>query len=475
MVNTILKNQKLLFSIAIVASLVYCVAMTSLGITKFYSVLQGGENYNDFPTSGLSLIRLLINGCYLIATITYIIWLIQKKQTNSSFLDICKYAIPFLVLALIAYPLSNDIYMYLHYGVMSLNKINPYLHRSDSFISSISPFVDWLQTSTYGPVSMFFFSVSALFIPISPLLGVYFFKLICVLVHTLNAYLIWRLLTNSENRSLITMAYLLNPMLLNEQIVNAHLDVLLANTLIVFIGCLYSGRYVWGILAIWVGLLVKTLPIIWLPLVFAFLFKQRRWRDLAAGFLLSVLIITLITYTFLPTVAAWQSLLNPGVANATARSFHHLISLCLNFFPNITPETSQSILSSIARFSYCIWIIYYLGTLLKSYFSKKYSELDLVSDMGWITLSLFLFATPWLMPWYPSILLPIAALSINAPYFVLTSLTFALFPSIILGGGGGQNPISILTVGITIIPPTALLILRRKFVRIIGLMQLSIP
>ncbi len=58
------------------------------------------------------------------------------------------------------------------------------------------------------------------------------------------------------------MAYLLNPMLLNEQIVNAHLDVLLANTLIAIIGYLYSDRYVWGILAIWVRFLVKTLPII---------------------------------------------------------------------------------------------------------------------------------------------------------------------------------------------------------------------
>jgi alpha-1,6-mannosyltransferase len=473
MVNTIFKNQKLLFGIAIVASLVYFMAMTYMGITKFYSVLQGGENYNDFPTAGISPIRFITNTSYLIALAVYVIWLFQKKQVGSTFLDICKYSIPFLALALIAYPLSNDIYMYLHYGVMSLNKINPYLNRPDSFVSSISPFIHWLQTSTYGPVSMFFFSVSALFVPISPLIGVYFFKLICLCVHILNSYLIWRLLKNSDRRSLISMAYLLNPMLLNEQIVNAHLDVLLANTLIVFIGCLYSGRYVWGILAIWVGLLVKTLPIIWLPLVFAFLFKQRRWKDLAAGFLLSALIITLVTYTCLPTVTAWRSLLNPGVALATARSFHHLISLCLNFFPNMTPETSQSILSLVTRFSYCIWIIYYLWRLLKSYFSKKYSEIDLVSDMGWITLSLFLFATPWLMPWYPSILLPITALSVNAPYFVLTSLTFALFPGIILGGGGGQSPVSILTVGITMIPPTALLILKRKVVRIIGLTQPS--
>jgi alpha-1,6-mannosyltransferase len=462
-INNYLKNQKILYAAALAPSTIFCIAMTSMGITKFYSVLQGAENYYEFPNQSFSLIRVIINGSYLIATVTYIIWLIQKKQTSSSFLDICKYAIPFLALALIAYPYSSDIYLYLQYGAMSLHKINPYLNSSNTFVSNLSPFLHWRQTSPYGPVSLFFLALSALAVPISPLVGVYFFKIICLCVHTLNAYLIWRLLKNSENRSLIAMAYLLNPMLLNEQIVNSHLDVLLANTLIVLIGCLYSGRYVWGILALWVGFLVKTIPIIWLPLVFAFLFKQRRWRDLAAGFLLSLLIITVITYTFLPTVAAWTSLLN--FSSVTARSFHHLINVVLNLFQNITLETRRSIASFLKGFSYCIWMIYYLVTLLRSYFRSNYSEINLVSDIGWITLSLFLFATPWLMPWHPSILLPIAALSINAPHFVLTSLTFALSPSIILAGGGGKNPITILIILITVIPPTALLVLRRKFVR----------
>ncbi len=386
----------------------------------------------------------------------------KKKHTSSSFLDICKYAIPFLALALIAYPQSSDIYLYLHYGAMSLHNINPYLNSSDTFISNLSPFLHWLQTSTYGPVSLFFFSVSALAVPISPLLAVYIFKIICVLVHALNAYLIWRLLTSYENRNLITMAYLVNPMLLNEQITNAHLDVLVANTLIVLIGCIYYQRYVFAILAIWVGFLVKTLPIIWLPLVFAFLCKERRWKDLLASVLLSLLIIAVITYTFLPTVSAWRSLLNPGTAGATARSFHHALNLFLNFLPNVNVETTEIILSFFKYFAYLSWIVYYAGTLIKSFFRKNDSEINLVSDIGWTTLTLFLFATPWLMPWYPSILLPIAALSINSPKFVLTSLTFSLSPSIILGGGAGTTLISLVTSFVSVVPPTALLIFGRK-------------
>jgi alpha-1,6-mannosyltransferase len=47
-INNYLKNQKNLYATALAASLVYCIAMTSMGITKFYSVLQGGDNYNYF-------------------------------------------------------------------------------------------------------------------------------------------------------------------------------------------------------------------------------------------------------------------------------------------------------------------------------------------------------------------------------------------------------------------------------------------
>jgi alpha-1,6-mannosyltransferase len=157
----------------------------------------------------------------------------------------------------------------------------------------------------------------------------------------------------------------------------------------------------------------------------AFLCKQRRWRDLAASVLLSLLIVAVIAYTFMPTVSAWRSVLNPATAEATPRSFHHAIHFFfINFLPNVSIEARENILSFFKDFTYLSWIVYYAGTLIKSYLRKNDSEINLVSDIGWTTLTLFLCATPWLMSWYPSILLPIAAFSINYPHFVLTSLIF---------------------------------------------------
>ncbi|HCF26443.1 MAG TPA: hypothetical protein DEV81_04360, partial [Cyanobacteria bacterium UBA11049] len=147
-------------------------------------------------------------------------------------------------------------------------------NAANSFNSELSPFLAWSQTSTYGPISLLFFRLSALAIPLSPVLGVYVFKLFCLLFHIFNTYLIWRLLNAHKYRSKVTAAYLINPLLLNEQVISAHVDVFVTTTLIIAIGCLYYKRYVAAILAIFTGFLAKTLPIIWLPLVVNFLVRR---------------------------------------------------------------------------------------------------------------------------------------------------------------------------------------------------------
>lgn len=462
---TMTKYQKILIILAIIASLVFCTELTIMGWTKFYSVLAGGENYSDFATGGISKPRLLINLSVIILNIIYVIWLFQPEQNieEISFSKILKYGAIFLVIAFVSYPYSSDVYMYLQYGLMSLNGISPYLNPASSFDSVLSPFLHWSQTATYGPVSMLFFMAAALTVPISPILGVYVFKLFCLLVHGFNAYLIWYLLKSSQHRRKITLLYLLNPLLLTEHITGAHVDVFVSNTLIILVGCLYYRQYLGATLALWLGFSTKTLPIIWLPLVVNFLVRQKRWKDLAIVIILSLLIILYLNYTALPTFQAWASLVNPGVTGKQARSLHHLLSLFLNIFTPFIYETKQLILAGASSFSYLGFALYYIWNLFQPYIRKNYSEANLVSEIGWTTLILFLFATPWLMPWYASVLLPIAALIINSPLFVLTSLTFCLSSSIIVGSGSGQTALTLITSTITVGPAIVVLIVGRKF------------
>ena len=123
---------------------------------------------------------------------------------------------------------------------MSLHGINPFLNTTSLLVSELTPFIHWDQASSYGPISQLFFMLAALVVPISPAAGVYLFKIFCVLLHIINAYLIWHYLKDFQNRSQITTAYLVNPFLLSEHVVNAHVDVIVSTTLLVLIGCIKS-------------------------------------------------------------------------------------------------------------------------------------------------------------------------------------------------------------------------------------------
>jgi alpha-1,6-mannosyltransferase len=406
-------------------------ALTGLGIDKFHYILAGGEKFGTFPnlTSQLG-----IGFSYLALFGLYLYWLFQKpSETSSRFIDLLKGASLFLLLAFLAYPLGNDLYLYLHSGLMNLSHVNPFLTRANAFISGLSPFVDWGQTSTYGPVSQTLFTLSAAVIPINPILAIYTYKLFCLGLHILNGYIIWRLLSNQQ-RDKIAFAYLINPLLLMEQVGSGHVDVLVSTSLVTFTGCLLKQRYGFAFLALWGGFLAKTIPLIWMPLMAVFLIRHRRWGHLLGISLLSLGIIVVLWFTALPSLAAWKSLLNPGVTGLYQASLHSIVKFGLDllriFVPGVLTLAQEKLL--LLQFSHYMLICFtatYGWIAWRTYRQRFSTPQRLVENMGWATLVLLLVATPWLMPWYASVLLTIAALIPGAQLFGLTSLAFGLSSS----------------------------------------------
>ena len=462
------KNQSLLVPLAIAFSILFFISLSMGGITGYLDSVAAGKFRSDI-FNGITIPRLLATTATIFLSILYVLWLSKSGSTARSLLGNVKAAAPFLAIAFLTYPLSSDIYLYLQYGYMAIEGINPYLNNSFDIASPLHPFIYWHQTSTYGPVSLLFFMVSALAVPISPILGIYIFKLFCLLFHILNAGLIWRYLAPVQNRSKITMAYLINPVLLISHIADAHVDVFLCTTIIVLIGCLYNRQSIGAVLAVFIGFLTKTLPIVWVPLVIGFLIKRRRWKALAIASFICLLAIILLSQTVFPTVAAWKSLVNPGVSGQTARSIHHFINLFTVFFTNANVEIWDlpawaALTAKVSRVTFIGFAVYYLWILLQPYLRRDYSEFDLVVDIGWITLVLLIIATPWFMPWYPSILLPIAFLSVDAPGLLLTSLTLGLFANFVPGPASGKTLISLFASLMTIAPAALTMVLRHKLV-----------
>ncbi len=433
-----MKKARVLIATALLCATYLSIALVDLGLDKFHYILAGGKKFATFPDP---VSQIAIGGSYLGLAIVYLVWFLtrDRRPPTLRFSSILKKTAVFWVIALIAYPLGNDVYLYLHSGLMNLSGVNPFITRAALFVSELSPFVDWGQTSTYGPISQFLFTIAAAILSIHPILAIYSFKVFCLVLHLFNGYVIWRLLPRDEsdarfNRDQIAIAYLVNPLLLMEQVGSAHIDVLVSTSAIVLMASLAKRRYWGSFIALWGGFLSKTIPLIWVPLVTLFLIRQRQWKLLLDTTLASLGLILVLSASELPGFNAWGSLLNPGVVGQFQSSLPTIGRFGLDLVRILIPGSigmsqQQTILLIFTRLTLLGFAGFYGVTLWRSYRQLHYSPSDLVEDMGWVTLVLLLFATPWLMPWYASIGLTIAALIPQARLFGLTSLAFGLSSS----------------------------------------------
>ncbi|MGG6268499.1 hypothetical protein ACQ4M3_25240 [Leptolyngbya sp. AN03gr2] len=452
-----MNKNRALTTIALMLTTFLSVVLLYLGVDKFYYVLAGGRKFATFPDLRT---QLAVGGSYLLLSIVYLIWLANLFSSSWlhstwSFRTILLKTSFFWIAAFVAYPLGNDTYLYLHAGLMNLSGANPYLIRAASYVTELSPYVDWGQTSTYGLVSQALFTFSALFVPIHPIVALHVFKLVCLALHLFNGYVIWRWLPIPE-RGRITIAYLLHPLLLMEQVSSAHVDILVSTSLVLFAISFTKQRFWLAFVALWGGVLSKTLPIIWAPWVAVTLLRQGHWRWLLAMIAASGAIVTGLWFTVMPDLAAWQSILNPGVAGQYQSSLMSIAKFVLDLVRIFTPENlaladQRVILNTLSSLTLVGFLLFYSWQLWRS--DKRWNNTPqmLIEEMGWTTLFLFLFATSWLMPWYCSILITFAALVPQSRIFGLTTLAFGLSSSAQYLLGMNASLKSVVSIGLPVL------------------------
>lgn len=455
---TSVNQTRALTGIALLFTAYLSVALVHLGLDKFHYLLAGGNKFATFPNLSF---QLGIGGSYLLLSILYLIWLkgcLQSpwQPSNWRFRDLCFKTSAFWLLAFVSYPLGNDTYLYLHSGLMNLSGVNPFLVRAAAFATELSAYVDWGQTSTYGPVSQVFFTLSAAFVKISPILALYVFKAVCLGLHLLNGYWIWRWLPLSD-RGKITVAYLLHPLLLMEQVSSAHVDVLVS-TSVILLALGLAKQHFWGtLMALWAGFLSKTLPIIWVPLVVVALLRQGRWKWLFGMIAVSGAIVAGLWFTVMPELSAWKSLFNPGVTGQYQSSLHAIARFGLDLVRIFAPEhmtllQQRSLLNWFTSTTLLAFFGFYGWRLWRSdrYWIPPTPQL-VVEEMGWVTLFLMLVATPWLMPWYASVMITFAALVPQARLLGLTSLAFGLSSSAQYLLNGNSSLKSLVSIGLPVL------------------------
>lgn len=439
----------------------YSAVLLQDGLSRITRRDEGGL-LGPTQLEGFHVVRGILNLCFLVAIAVYLLWLIRCREDACSLPALLKKAAPFAAMAFVAYPATTDVYTYLHFGRMGLRGMNPYAIPSGSVpIPEMPLFSNWSLTCPYGPISLLLFTICALPAPVSPILSVYLFKVFCLAAHLLNGALVWKVLGPGSLRSKLTLAYLLHPSLLSMHVAEGHLDVFVCTTTILMIGAIRSGKLFGSSLAALAGALIKTLPVLWLPLLALAMVRRRSWKALGGTILVSLAIAAILGATFLTTLDAWKGLVNPATRGMVARSIHHLASLVLEHGPALDPDQRVEALSRALMFCSAAFGLIYLGIALKPLVRPTSADASLVADLGWVVLLLFLIATPWVMPWYPAILLPIAVLS-GSPYLAACSLIYSLSTVVVYGDGAGRGMVSMVPTLVTIVPMVAALIWRRR-------------
>jgi len=98
----------LLLGVTLPLAVYLAASLTMLGLNKYYYILAGGKKFATFPNvySYLS-----ISTTYVALVLLHLVWVVASERSYQfpKFAQVLRVSGVFLLLALIAYPLGNDI------------------------------------------------------------------------------------------------------------------------------------------------------------------------------------------------------------------------------------------------------------------------------------------------------------------------------------------------------------------------------
>ena len=303
---------------------------------------------------------------------------------------------------------SSDVLEYIGFGrLAAVYHVSPYLHTYSEFTDHFSPYVTWDEPMPYGPVLLPIFAIAGVVSEHQVLVAMYVIKFVWLLIHLLNAWLIYRMaksLALDPEYALFVFAF--NPLVLLEQPGNGHNDGLLILCGLLALFALQRGR---DGLAVWLALLcalVKISGLFWLAGIVAFLIRQRRGRGLVQGVGASLAGVAFL-FTLFPGPTALLNLMNPQW-QFSEDSLHTVLidwggALCRTL--NSTWGYDE-----VFKIDRLIFSALFLGVCGWRLISIR-DFVSLIRELGHVLLILLLGYAVSVYPWYIVWLLPIAALT----------------------------------------------------------------
>ena len=311
--SLILKIYFIIISLLfVVPSMVYLINNSSiLGFKNYYNFfIDNGQN-KILSTMIYIIIFISLSAIYL--------FFINKKEAFKNIKGLLQYVACVSVIFLIMIPWhSSDIFYYM--GVGELNSVygqNPYYETIKEYVTKNPEVIEkdtimkqgyinyWANTTVvYGPIAQIIFSLITKISFKNIDICIILFKLLNVIIHLLNCYLIFRI-TKKMKFSII---YGLNPYILMEFIGMVHNDIIVVFFILLSLYFLLKKKRIIpsiAFLAIATG--IKYFTILMLPIIVLYYFKdedkifKRILRCLQYGLIFMVIITLEYVFYFKDT------------------------------------------------------------------------------------------------------------------------------------------------------------------------------
>lgn len=404
--------KKIDINIIKIAFVLFCIIFSMPSI-KYY--LENGtifkfDRYYQFllNNSDLKVQTIYYFIVLVLLTFTFFVIIKRRKKLFNNFKSIMIFITIVSVIFIITIPfVSSDIFYYLGIGRLDGEyHQNPYYTTIKQYVDSSSSNNNfgsdtvlmqgydnvWSDTTVvYGPIWTLICRIVAMFSFGNIDIGLFAFKILNVLIHLFNCYLLYKL----SNKKIFSLLYGINPFILIEAIAHVHNDIfIIFFTLLALYFLIKKKKIILSILFIAIATAIKYFSILLLPFIIIYYFRKEkpkiRFVKCIEYGLIFVAILACCYLLYIRDLEVFKGLITQN--EKIAKGIYVILIDFFKDIPNIIENTKTILLGSFAIIYFFICVI-----LLNKKEIKIRKEMKTINYL--ILAFLFLLITNF-QPWY---------------------------------------------------------------------------
>lgn len=388
---------------------------------------------------------------FIVITLMTILYTLIIKARNQIFKNIKSIFIFILIIScifIIAIPfMCSDVFYYLGIGRLAGEyEKNPYYDTIKGFVETENNIQllekdsvlhqgylnDWADSiCVYGPLWAFICKLITVFSMGNVDLGLFVFKILNVIVHIINCYMIYRL---SNKKKVFLLLYGLCPFVLIEGICSVHNDMYVLMFILTSLFLVKNkNKLKLSIVFLAMATAIKYFAILFLPFVVLYHFKKEKlWKKILYCILYGMFFLIVLAIPYLLYIRDWKVL--SGLFMQQEKIAKSIYVILLEYF-----TYPAGITYKVNKYLLIFFVIIYFFICVDMLISKKLKFNEIMHNMCYILLFfVFMLITqfqPWYLLWIYSVLVWQKAKNINLIIQVTMLTQFANTIFLVYGEG----------------------------------------